>query len=131
MKKTVLLFVLGSFAFAGSAQTQVNSSTKALNNPSRDGTFPKPGEWPSFRRNGTLQAHSPLRGNIAKPAIIWKQFVGAMESLVVVEPGERNTKLNLPGEETEPRVPADSITMADFIPVPKNEEEDNSSRNYT
>lgn len=131
MKKIVLLFVLGSFAFAGGAQTHVNSSAKTLNNPSIDGTFPKPGEWPSFRRNGTLQAHSPLRGNIAKPAIIWKQFVGAMESLVVVETSGRNTKLSLPGEEIEPPVISDSITMADFIPVPKNEEEDNSSRQYT
>ncbi len=129
MKKIVFLFVLGSFAFVGKAQAQVNSSTSG--NPSLPGKFPKPGEWPSFRRNGTLQAHSPLKGNITKPAIVWKQFVGAMESLVVVETGDRSAKLSLPGVVTKPLDPADTITMADFIPVPKNEEEDNSSRNYT
>src|SRR6187455_1104179 len=128
MKHTLLLLM--SISFAGITHAQVQPAKTELP-PSTGAQFPKPGEWPSFRRNGTLQAHSPLKGKITKPAIVWKQFVGAMESLVVVEASDESTKLSLPGEETKPRDAADSITMADFIPVPKNEEEDNSSRNYT
>ncbi len=129
MKQILLLVVITSFAWTTHAQAQ--PSPKKQRELTANARFPKPGEWPSFRRNGTLQAHSPLRGNIAKPAIIWKQFVGAMESLVVVEPSGQNTKVSLSGEKIEPGDLSDTISMADFIPVPKNEEEDNSSRQYT
>ncbi len=126
MKQVVLLFIIGSFAFTGSAQVPVNSSTKTQGQTT-DNKFPKPGEWPAFRRTGTLEAHSPLRGNITKPAIVWKQFVGALESRIVVEPSEGKIKLNLPGDEIKPSIPSDSIALADFIPTPKNEEDENSS----
>jgi len=128
MKYTLLLPMLISFAGITHAQGQ---PAKTELPPPTDAQFPKAGEWPSFRRNGTLQAHSPLKGKITKPTVAWKQFVGAMESLVVIETSDKSTKLSLPGEETKSRKAADSIIMADFIPVPKNEEEDNSSRNYT
>ena len=117
-------------SFAGIIHVQAQPTKTEPPGPT-SAKFPKPGEWPSLRRNGTLQARSPLKGNITQPAIVWKQFVGAMESLVVVETTDKNTKLSLPGEETKPLDPADTITMADYIPVPKNEEEDNSSRNFT
>ncbi|HMI64568.1 MAG TPA: VCBS repeat-containing protein [Cyclobacteriaceae bacterium] len=131
MKQILLLLVLGSFAFATRAQVQVNSSTKApgnvKKNESPDGKFPKPGEWPSFRRSGTLEAHSPLRGNMIKPGIVWKEFVGALESRIVIESGDKNTKLSLPGEELNLSAAADSIALADFIPIPKSEEDNTSS----
>src|SRR5689334_10297843 len=51
------------------------------------GSFPRPGEWPAYRRNGTLDAHSPLQGTLTQPRIAWKQFVGATEHWFIV-PGE-------------------------------------------
>ncbi len=123
MKHIFILFILGSFAFITCAQSQIQSFPKAQSNSQRkDGIFPKPGEWPSLRRTGTLEGHSPLRGNITKPGIVWKQFVGAIESLVVVEPGDRDTRLNLAGEEVKPAA-ADSIHLPDFIPTPGVEED--------
>ncbi len=102
-----------------------------VEDPSAKGVFPKPGEWPYFRRTGTLDGHSPLHGNIIRPSIKWKQFVGAMESLVVVETSSKNTRLMLPGDETKATFGADSIASGDFIFRPQNEEEDNSSRMVT
>lgn len=55
--------------------------------PAMPAPFPLPGEWPTYRRNGTLDAHSPLRGAITHPHLAWKQFVGATEQWAVV-PGE-------------------------------------------
>ena len=42
-------------------------------------SFPLPGEWPFYRRNGALDARSPLRGSITRPRLAWKQFVGSTE----------------------------------------------------
>src|SRR6187551_2532411 len=126
MKSLLLLFALGSFLFLSSAQGQVAK---------KDGTatsmFPKPGEWPAYRRTGTQEGYSPLRGNITKPQIVWKQFAGAIETLVVVEPGSGKSKLTLPGDEVKLTVASDSITKADFIPTPKGPEDDTSPWNST
>jgi hypothetical protein len=131
MKQIVLLFILGSFAFIGSAQGQITPSASTSDKFVTGNTFPKPGEWPSFRRSGTLEAHSPLRGNISRlPVIAWKQFVGALESRIVVEPSSGNVKLSLPDDETKSPA-SDSIALADFIPRPRNPEEDNSSLTST
>ena len=139
MKQFVLLFMLGSFAFISNAQTQVNSqassqsksasSPKSKSESTLNGKFPKAGEWPSFRREGTLEAHSPLRGKITKPGIAWKQFVGALESRIVVEPGTGKTTLDLPAEAVNPGT--DTIALSDFVPIPKTPEEDNSSLTST
>ncbi|HTF18553.1 MAG TPA: hypothetical protein VK658_10795 [Chryseolinea sp.] len=125
MKQIVFLFIIGSFAFIISAQGQANSSNKTQVKSKADGKFPKPGEWPTFRRSGTQEAHSPLRGNITQPVIAWKQFAGALESLVVVERGDANNQISLSGEEAK-AAPADSITLSDFIPTPKAPDEDNN-----
>src|SRR5579872_1008395 len=53
----------------------------------RHDSFPHPGEWPAYRRNGTLDAYSPLRGALSQPRIAWKQFVGATEHWFIV-PGD-------------------------------------------
>lgn len=129
MKHAILLFVLVFFAGITNAQRQ--ASSKKLRNTSNVGSkFPKPGEWPAFRRTGTLEGHSPLRGNITKPAIAWKQFVGALESLIVVEVSEGTTKLDLPPDEV--KFPAsDSIALAGFVPVPLNKDEVNDITSTT
>jgi hypothetical protein len=133
MKKILLAGILVCWAFTTYSQAQITASARVGDRlPNRaanvipEAIFPKSGEWPCMRRTGTLEAHSPLRGNITKPGIVWKQFVGAIESLIVVEPGEQNTKLNLPGEELKAQAPGDSINRVDFIPIPKSAEEDNN-----
>src|SRR5688572_3847434 len=100
-KKILLLGILGCWAFTSYSQAQITASAKVgdklTSRPAKiipAAMFPKSGEWPCMRRTGTLEAYSPLRGNITKPGIVWKQFVGAIESLIVVEAGERNTELS-------------------------------------
>src|SRR5437870_1433868 len=73
--------------------------------------FPRPGEWPCYRGNGRLDARSAGKGRIAQPRIAWKQFVGARETWLVVEPGQKSEILPLPtqdihddaGEAADPR----------------------------
>ncbi|HEY5748714.1 MAG TPA: hypothetical protein VIU12_21740, partial [Chryseolinea sp.] len=122
MKNTLLVLML--ISFAGIAHTQGQPSKTEVP-PRTNAKFPKPGEWPAFRRTGTLEGRSPLKGNITKPTIAWKQFVGALESRVVVESGDGKTTLKLPGDEIKISG-ADSIALAEFIPIPKNEEDKNS-----
>ena len=98
MKQIALLFIIGAIAFIDTCKAQTISSSEKLKTQTE---FPKAGEWPAFRRTGTLEGHSPLKGNITNPAIVWKQFVGALESRVVVESADGNTKLLLPSDETE------------------------------
>ena len=64
--------------------------------------FPAPEEWPACRRDGSLQAHSPARGNIVSPRIVWRQFVGALESRIVLEPAPGQCGFVLPSAEVEP-----------------------------
>lgn len=126
MKRILLLFMLGSFALLTSAQDQTRSSAKStgkLKNASGSnqpaGKFPKPGEWPAFRRTGTLQSHSPLKGKMTHPAIAWKQFVGVLESRVVLEPGGKQFQLDLPNDEVRLKSASDTIATTDFNPLPK------------
>ena len=127
MKHTLLVLMLISFAGIAHAQGQPSKTEVP---PRTNAKFPKPGEWPAFRRTGTLEGRSPLKGNITKPTIAWKQFVGALESRVVVESGDGKTTLKLPGDEIKISG-ADSIALAEFIPIPKNEEDKNSSMTTT
>ena len=127
MKQIAFLFIIGAIAFIDACKAQTLSSGEKLKTQTK---FPKAGEWPAFRRTGTLEAHSPLKSNITNPAIEWKQFVGALESRVVVESADGNTKLLLPSDATEISG-ADSIALTDFIPLPKNEEDNNISRTTT
>lgn len=111
------------------AQTNAGSSTKAADR-SPHAAFPIAGEWPAFRRDGTLQAHSPLKGNMTKPKIVWKQFVGGLESRIILETGSGDMQLTLPGDE-DISSPADSIALADFIPTPRRPEELNTLNTFT
>ncbi len=84
--------------------------------------FPKPGEWPCDRRNPSLDARSPLRGRITQPRVVWKQFVGTLESLIVVAPDGRNSQLALPIDEM-PGLPTDErLALAPFLPAPETDE---------
>jgi outer membrane protein assembly factor BamB len=49
--------------------------------------FPGAGEWPCYRGNAALTGHSRLTGAITKPTIVWKQFIGSVDTSLIVEPG--------------------------------------------
>ena len=67
--------------------------------PTDKGTFPLSGEWGCYRRDGSQQAHSPMKGKISKPVVVWKHFVGSVESLVALKIAERVSLLDLPLKE--------------------------------
>jgi len=58
--------------------------------------FPKIGEWPRHRANGTLDGRAAIKGRITEPQIVWKHFIGRVESLVIVEPAKGQARLELP-----------------------------------
>ena len=64
-----------------------------------DARFPKAGEWGCYRRDGSQQARSPLKGRITEPKVAWKHFVGVVETLVEVTPDEKDTTVSVPREE--------------------------------
>jgi hypothetical protein len=80
--------------------------------------FPTPQEWPAYRRDGSLQAHSPARGSIVSPRILWQQFVGVLESQVVLEPASGKSRLSLPLEEFAPGSISPSLAAGNFLPKP-------------
>ena len=104
--------------------------------------FPTPEEWPAYRRDGSLQARSPVHGSIVSPRIVWqqfvendrthvrcyegivaprivwRQFVGVLESQVVLKPGSGNGRLSLPMEELAPGSISASLAAGNFLPKP-------------
>ena len=80
--------------------------------------FPAPEEWPAYRRDGSLQAHSPARGSIASPRITWQQFVGDLESQLVLEPGSGKSRVTLPREEALPGAVRPGLAPETFLPKP-------------
>ncbi len=82
--------------------------------PSR--AFPVPEEWPAYRRDGSLQAHSPARGSIVSPRIVWRQFVGVLEGRIVLEPAPGQRRLVLPLAEVEPGSVSPGLVEEDFLP---------------
>jgi len=67
--------------------------------PSDKGTFPLSGEWGCYRRDGSQQAYSPLKGKISKPVVAWKHFVGSVESMVALKIAESDSFLDVPLKE--------------------------------
>jgi len=61
-----------------------------------DATFPKAGEWGCYRRDGSQQARSPLKGKITDPKVAWKYFAGTTETQFVVVPNAGDTQLRIP-----------------------------------
>jgi len=55
------------------------------------------GEWLQFRHDRALTGRTSLTGHIRQPAVKWKQFAGARETLAAVRfSGHGNTALSLP-----------------------------------
>jgi outer membrane protein assembly factor BamB len=80
--------------------------------------FPAPEEWPAYRRDGSLQAHSPARGSLVSPRIVWQQFVGVLESQVVLEPASGESRLSLPLEQVAPASIPSGLAPENFLPKP-------------
>lgn len=64
------------------------------------------GEWRQFRGDRALTGRSPLSGDITAPAICWRQFVGARETLV-------GARLQ-PGAETALPLPSQDVPATDY-----------------
>ena len=99
----------------------------AAADPPASPAFPAPGEWPCYRRTAALDAHSPGTGRIQEPSIAWRQFIGALESLIVIEPGADSTRLSLPADESTETPGTEPFALSNFIPSPASPEDDNSS----
>lgn len=62
------------------------------------------GEWPTFRRNGSLDGHAAGKGRITAPRIVWRKYVGRTETQLLVEPATAPSVLTVPpGSETVTR----------------------------
>lgn len=61
--------------------------------------FPMAGEWGCYRRDGSQQARSPLKGRITKPTIAWKHYVGSIDTLIEVQPGSRDASVSAPAKK--------------------------------
>jgi outer membrane protein assembly factor BamB len=80
--------------------------------------FPASEEWPAYRRDGALQAYSPATGRMASPHMLWRQFVGVLESQVVLEPAAAKSRLSLPLEEAAPGSVPPGLAPENFLPKP-------------
>jgi outer membrane protein assembly factor BamB len=58
--------------------------------------FPLPGEWLCYRRDGSQQARSPMKGKISKPKLAWKHFAGTIGTLMEVQPGYLEESVSIP-----------------------------------
>ncbi|MGD9634358.1 MAG: FG-GAP repeat domain-containing protein, partial [Pirellulales bacterium] len=117
MKCLIFLLVVTTLSVVEAARDPSKPLPTAQDSAPSAAAFPKPGEWPTIRRTGSLEAHSPLKGKVTTPSIAWQQFVGSLESHVVVEPGESQAELNLSDDEPASAEPGDAISVAEFVPV--------------
>jgi len=87
MKLLILLGMVSVVTVACSAGVPVRSAPAAAL-----------GQWLQFRGDRALTGRSPLKGSITSPAVKWKQFVGARETLAVVDFGDaaQSATLDLP-----------------------------------
>lgn len=67
--------------------------------PAMAAAFPQPAEWPCFRRDGGLMARSPAPGRISEPRIVWSQFVGTLETELILEQEQGKAKVSLPAND--------------------------------
>ena len=58
--------------------------------------FPTDGEWACFRRDGSQQAHSPLKGSLHRPTIAWKHYIGVVSTLVELRPSGSGGSVTVP-----------------------------------
>lgn len=60
------------------------------------------GTWLQFRGDRALTGRSALKGNIRNPAVVWKQFVGARETLLAVRcSAEGASTVRLPSDDAD------------------------------
>lgn len=64
-----------------------------------------PDDWPSWRGNPSLDAHSSAKGAIGQATIAASVFVGRVDCLVAVEFSDASHELKLPSDETTPANP--------------------------
>jgi hypothetical protein len=62
----------------------------------------RPGEWLQFRRDRALTGRCPLKGDITSPAILWRRFIGARETLLGVRFGSGAKTVPLPAQDVIP-----------------------------
>ena len=60
------------------------------------------GEWTGNRGNSTLDGRTALKGDVTHPRIIWKHFVGAIETWLVATPGEAAATVRTPPLDVKP-----------------------------
>jgi len=61
------------------------------------------GDWPQFRRDRFLTGRSTLKGDIAKPAVEWRHFIGQRETLLAVRfENAGPSRLTLPNADQDP-----------------------------
>jgi len=71
--------------------------------------FPAPGEWVCYRGNPTLDGRSRAKGRLTQPRLVWKHFVGSVETTFVASSGVGDAAIVVPtGEPTDPPAPVDS-----------------------
>src|SRR5262245_43761315 len=81
--------------------------------------FPRAGEWVCFRGNQSLDAHSQAVGHITNPALAWKQYVGLIETLLVVEPAAGDTSVTIPGAEAPAKLAELQDPRWGLLPPPR------------
>ncbi|MDC0935957.1 hypothetical protein OAS39_06700 [Pirellulales bacterium] len=59
-------------------------------------SFPSPGEWPMHRHNRSLDGHAPGQGQISKPHVAWKHYLGRIVTWLVVTPARQTSTLAIP-----------------------------------
>ncbi len=60
------------------------------------------GDWPQFRRDQQMTGRSTLKGDIAKPEVEWRHFIGQRETLLAVQFGDAgSSRLTLPNADRE------------------------------
>src|SRR5436309_3557487 len=63
---------------------------------------PAAGAWAQFRGDAALSGRSRVKGRITRPAVLWKQFIGARETLLRVQPGRTaDPRMPLPEKDLD------------------------------
>jgi outer membrane protein assembly factor BamB len=92
-------------------------NSTALGDERKEGRNTRAGQWLQFRGDRALTGRSPLKGNIREPAIRWKQFCGARETLLSVSfqpQGDKKATVELPVTNlgVDPRIRTDERLQA-------------------
>lgn len=64
-------------------------------------TDQKPSEWPTFRGNNHRTGRTELKGNITKPTLAWKKFIGVWQGWVAISSDSDNGTFSFPKQPAE------------------------------